>query len=59
MANLRSLKAINTGESLEGKGCPKAVSFKAHWLQPEEWTVSECLKNCEVRLSLGSDIPAP
>ena len=58
MANLRSLKVIYTGESLEEKGCPKAVSFKAHWLQPVEWTVSKCLKNYEVRLSLGS-IPTP
>ena len=35
---------------------PKAV-VAAHWPQPLEWTVSERQKDCEVRLSLGSDIP--
>ena len=42
-----------------GKESPKAVNFKAHWLQPVEWSVSDCLKNYEVRLSLESDIPSP
>ena len=59
MASLRSLKVIYTGESLEEKESPKAVNFKAHWLQPVEWSVSDCLKNYEVRLSLGSDISEP
>ena len=56
-ANNRSLPAINTGESLEEKESSKAVGGNAHWQQPVEWAVSKCLRNYEVRTSLGSDIP--
>ena len=56
MANLRSLQAIHTEKRLEEK-IPQGFGGNAHWRQPLEWTVSECLKNCEVRLSLNLTFP--
>ena len=59
LARVTSLQAINIGEYPEEKESPKAVGGYAHWHQSPEWTVFKCLKNYEVRPSLGSDIPAP